>query len=384
LETATGKGQKPPTEIPSSIALEGIKGYDRAHRRARKTLEGLGLKPTKDGLHQAALGAGGRKSQSYTSKLSFDLSPASPAAVALKVILRRLLTTLEANEIGTRSDLDAEFLHDFRVAVRRARAALSQLKGILPKECHLRLRQELSWLGGATGPTRDLDVFQLEMPTYAAQLPAAVARDLEPMAAFLRSLHRKEQRKLARLLGTTRYDELKQLWRSVVEAPMAAPKKAPNASRPVLEIASKRISKVHRQILNLGRSIHRETPAQALHDLRILCKKLRYLLEFFRSLYPAKPIAGLLAQLKGLQNNLGAFNDYEVQGEQLQRLAEQMASEGSAPTATLLATGRLLEHLEKGQAEERKRFHERFADFEKGESKAQELFLGSKKDRLEA
>ena len=44
------------------------------------------------------------------------------------------LDTLEANVEGTRADLDSEFLHDLRVATRRTRSALSQIKAVLPAE----------------------------------------------------------------------------------------------------------------------------------------------------------------------------------------------------------------------------------------------------------
>ena len=48
------------------------------------------------------------------------------AAVA---VLRDLAGMVEANMPGTLADLDTEFLHDLRVAVRRSRSVLRELKG---------------------------------------------------------------------------------------------------------------------------------------------------------------------------------------------------------------------------------------------------------------
>ena len=62
------------------------------------------------------------------SKLSVDLSPDMRADAALKRVLLHLLGTIEVNEKGTKTDIDSEFLHDFRVAVRRTRSALTQVK----------------------------------------------------------------------------------------------------------------------------------------------------------------------------------------------------------------------------------------------------------------
>ncbi|MCB0284108.1 MAG: CHAD domain-containing protein, partial [Calditrichaeota bacterium] len=49
----------------------------------------------------------------------------------------------------------------------------------------------------------------------------------------------------------------------------------------------------------------------------IVCKKLRYLIEFFSSLYPQEAVNDAIKQLKALQDNLGDFNDLSVQIDQL-------------------------------------------------------------------
>jgi CHAD domain-containing protein len=279
------------------------------------------------------------------------------------VILRDLLRTMLANEEGTRQDLDSEFLHDFRVAVRRTRSALSQVKGVLPPDDVEPFRRELSWLGSATGPTRDMDVYLLKMPDYESSLPRAVRRDLEPLKVFLERHQRLEQRRLAKTLAAARYQRLVREWDAFLErsAPSEPP---PHAARPIVEVASERIWKTWRKVAKAGRAISPETPAEALHRLRIACKKLRYLLEFFRGLYPAKKIGPLVKSLKQLQDNLGDFNDYEVQQGALAGFARQMRDEGDTPVETLMAIGRLVDHLESGQAEERRKFAERFALFD--------------------
>ena len=42
------------------------------------------------------------------------------------------------------------------------------------------------WLGDLTTPVRDLDVYELDLPTMAGWLVAADADDLAPFAAHLR------------------------------------------------------------------------------------------------------------------------------------------------------------------------------------------------------
>ena len=131
--------------------------------------------------------ARGRAPGDYSSKFRVDLEPEQPAGYAARTILLVLLTTLEANVEGTVNDIDTEFLHDLRVACRRTRSALTQLKGVLAAEITAPFNAEFKWLGGLTGPLRDLDVYLLEMPAYRALLPPHASADLEPLEELIRS-----------------------------------------------------------------------------------------------------------------------------------------------------------------------------------------------------
>ena len=80
-----------------------------------------------------------------------------------------------------------------------------------------------------------------------------------------------------------------------------------------------------RKALKMGGRIDDDTPAARLHELRIQCKKLRYLLDFYSSLYDREAVARIIRALKKLQDNLGDFNDLEVQQKDLQAFAEDLA-----------------------------------------------------------
>ena len=95
-----------------------------------------------------------------------------PAAAAVAAVLTALLDTLEANVPGTIRDIDTEFLHDLRVAVRRTRSALKLAGDVLPGGWPRRFRPEFKWLGDLTTPTRDLDVYLLGYGEMAAGLVA--------------------------------------------------------------------------------------------------------------------------------------------------------------------------------------------------------------------
>ena len=134
-------------------------------------------------------------------------------------------------------------------------------------------------------------------------------------------------------------------------------------------MASERLVVVYRRVLKRGTKIKPHTPAEALHQLRIECKKLRYLLEFFRSLCERKRVVPFIKELRKLQDNLGDFNDLQVQQEALKKWAVEMAEQNAAAPA-LTAMDRLAGHLEQLQALERKRFGKQFADFAVGRNQA--------------
>ncbi len=290
------------------------------------------------------------------------LDPTTRADVALKQILLGLLDRIEANEAGTRKGLDAEFLHDFRVAVRRTRSALTQIRNVLPPQTTQRFRRAFAWLQRETGPTRDLDVYLLKMPHYQKMLPPRTKGDLAPLTTLLQERQRESQLQLVQMLDSARYRNLTGRWRTFLEKPTPRRPTASRALRPIGELASARIWKVYRRICKEGQAIVSETPDAALHALRLRCKKLRYLMEFFRSMYDPKAVGGLIKALKLLQDNLGDFNDYTVQQLAMQGFAAALEDQG-ASQRTSRAIGQLLDQLHRGQLAERQAFEKRFARF---------------------
>ncbi len=354
------------------LRLRPVRGYNSVFKQMHALLsETLSLPAADHSVLSRALAAIGRSPGDYSSKLALTLDPQVRADTAARAILRNLADTVQANEDGVRRDLDSEFLHDLRVAVRRTRSALAQVKGVLPQKTVDRFRSEFGWLGASTNHARDMDVYLLAFDEYKASLPAAMQAHLAPLHAFLASHRLAEYRKLARLLTSARYLRLMRTWRAFLDREPPGHPKAPNALRPVLEVAGKRIWKTFRRAMRQGRAIGPDSPAMALHELRITCKKLRYLMEFFRSLYPEQRIGALIKVLKGFQDNLGEHQDLSVQQESLRGFAAGMAEEGALAPETAKAMELLVEHLRGRQAAVRQEFSGRFASFSAPEVKAE-------------
>ena len=352
--------------LGATLHITPLKGYQEVALALKRLLHTeLALPDHKTPLLLDALDALGHTPGGTAAKNDPVLDPTLHADEAVRLILRSLLQTIILNEPGLRADIDTEFLHDFRVAVRRTRSVLSQLKSILPPDVLVHYRPVFKWLGTVTGPTRDLDVYLLKFETYQSWVPPRIQNDLEPLRDFLTVQQRREQARLVEALDTPRYRALIDGWQSFLDGPAPDPPPSPEARHPVLAVASARIWRTYKKVIREGQAIinNPDAPAEALHQLRIRCKKLRYLLELFRSLYPAKAIKGSIKALKNLQDNLGDFNDFEVQQDTLQQFAFQMMNEGRAEIQTFLAMGRLEAYMEQRQHETREAFAERFTRF---------------------
>ena len=349
-------------ELERRVRLTPVKGYDEEFTRMQEELQALGLEQLTQSLFEEALAGIGRRPGDYSSKLNYRLDPERRSDKTAKHILLSLLETMELNVAGTKANLDSEFLHDLRVATRRSRSAISQIKGVFDPEELDKFKQGLAWIGQITGPTRDLDVYLLQFDEYRQSLPAKVRPDLEPFHGFLLAHHIQAQKKLARKLNSPQFRKLIKEYRAWLETPTPEVSKQPNAMRPIAELADSRIRKVFKRVRKDGAAIYEDSPAEVLHELRKDCKKLRYLIEFFQSLYPKPEIRELIKQLKILLDNLGEFQDLQVQAEALETFGEQMLKEG-APVRSLMAMGILVGQLLGRQEQARAEFFNLFSQF---------------------
>ena len=346
------------------LNVVGVLGYDDEYERVLALLTGdLALQPAAEPLHDEAATAAGGVPGGTSSKLRVALSPDTRADAAAVTILRRLLEIIEANLPGTLADLDSEYLHDLRVAVRRSRALQRELRGVFAPEPLRVFRAGFRELQVLTGPTRDLAVQLLEFAALAATLPAQTAIDVAPLRELLELRLAAERATMVRGLESERTRALLDNWRDFLDVLVAAPEDdRPDAARPVADVAGERIAEVYRRMVKMGRAIEADSPHEALHDLRKKGKELRYLLEFFSSLYPPAIVKPMVASLKGLQDVLGRFQDREVQADALRALGDEIAAlDGGAPA--LMAMGVLVQRLGEEQAQAREQFAERFEQF---------------------
>jgi CHAD domain-containing protein len=365
--------------LNNRLTLIPVKGYDKVAERVAQMVTELGLTAVDKPVLLEALALQGRHPKDYSPKLDIHLTPEMRADVASKYIFSYLLRTIKVNEQGTIADTDSEFLHDFRVAVRRTRVGLSQIKNVLPEDILARFKEFFSWLGQITGETRDLDVYLLNFGQYKKKLPSVIRQSINPLHTFLTAKKQKSHKQLAKKLSSNKYLTLLAEWEAYLSSTPARNPTEAHAKLTIKELADQRIWKTYKQAIKEGNAIERHSPPEALHKLRKTCKKLRYLMEFFQNLYPERRIDKLIKRLKGLQDVLGDYQDYATQQEKLKQFSEEMQSINT-PNKTFLAMGVLIQDFEIRKGKAREHFTSQFATFKKAENHADfhALFVPSK------
>jgi CHAD domain-containing protein len=286
----------------------------------------------------------------------------APAALLLATGLKAALATMRTNLPGLLDDVDTEFLHDFRVAVRRTRSTLKLGRSVLPHSVTARWEPLFKGLGNLTTPVRDLDVYELDLPTTVGWLVAARPADLEPFAAHLRAQRALAREPLVRELRSARFRRLLTQWGDELDRLTDASDDPSTGTVSAGLWAQRSIARAYRRVVHSGAAITTDSPAMDLHAVRKRCKELRYAIEVCSPVVATGPRKHALAHLKRLQDVLGSFQDCEVQSTALRGFAEAMMTDGT-PASALLAMGELIAHLEAEQARARRQFEGAFAQF---------------------
>jgi CHAD domain-containing protein len=309
------------------VEVELVDGAEKDLRRLERELRAAGATdaggPSKlaRALGAAANGASpGRR----------DGTPAGILGRALREQADRLVR----HDPGTRTGLDPEDVHQFRVATRRLRAFLRAGSDLVDAGWAGETRTELSWLGGALGAVRDRDVLIERFRSEAEELDEIDRKALEPFFAALDAERDAARAELPAVLDSDRYLAL--LARLESEAPLVEA-----SDRTLTSIWRREYRRTRRVMLALGD----DPPDDELHASRIRVKRARYAAELAGPELGKKG-AAFVDAAKELQDVLGAHQDAVVGEELLRRLAPRLRR-------SALAMGRLVDREQARREEAR-------------------------------
>lgn len=204
---------------------------------------------------------------------------------------------VRALEPGVMAGIDPEFLHQYRVNLRRSRAigesvrAAIKVPGLKKRLKHLKRRAQ------ATSDLRDLDVF---MGSLSEAPPPLTARSLHALERWLQTRRDEEHAALRQQLSDPGYVEEMQDWRNFIGSRHVKKALGALSSKRIATVLTERIDR-HDQSLA---ALTPESEDEVLHDLRKAVKRIRYLAE----LDPGRH-RDFLSGLKYRQRLLGDFQD---------------------------------------------------------------------------
>jgi CHAD domain-containing protein len=252
-----------------------------------------------------------------------DLGTAATVEAALLAALGHLLEVMLHHAPACRLGEGPEGVHQLRVALRRLRSVLKVLRPAVRCPEVDRFDAGLKRLAERLGPARDWDVFLGGMgAAVAAALPgerriatllkAAEARRQTAYVALRQELEGPGFRLLvldglALLLQRPWHDIGCALGQATaVDAKLRLP-----PDTPLEDFAAQLLDRRWRKLAAKGEDIA-EHGAEALHELRLEAKRLRYAAELFAPLWPGKPARRFQKRLAALQEALGLANDASV------------------------------------------------------------------------
>lgn len=236
--------------------------------------------------------------------------------------LEAALGGVRANERVILASGDPEAVHQMRVALRRLRSCLRMFRNFLPEGSVEEVWESLRGILGLLGKARDWDVFlgeRLEAaksvagsePWLTEVIGFAERERSEARAELRKGLASREYRRA--ILRLTGWITCRQ-WRDEMTGNQRRRFRAP-AERMAVEV----LNKGHRHLHRAAGDLVPDDDA-TWHQLRIVTKKQRYMLENFAPLFPAKVTGRYVDALKGLQDVLGRLQDLAVAGKFLQVL----------------------------------------------------------------
>lgn len=249
--------------------------------------------------------------------------------------LRHQLTVIKQLEPGVILGLDNEFLHHYRIAIRRSRAIAESIQEVTRDNLLSRAIKQLKRHAKATGRLRDLHVLLEDVP----RLCQGNEELRTTLHTYFENEAEEEHARLLNKLNGKHYHDSMNDWQHLIDSRKfhkLAGKLTPKDIRKVVE---QRIKQFNRRTAELMVT----SPDEDIHRLRKLLKRIRYLMELDKAGWK-----GSLETLKGRQKLYGGFQDLRVQIE----LMEQFRN--NAPKALPAAISGLEDVLKQQKADVRK------------------------------
>jgi CHAD domain-containing protein len=250
------------------------------------------------------------------------IAPTMTLAGAGRLLLHQQLLQILLNEHGVREGKKASYVHEMRIAIRRARAALHLCATAFPIETVKSLGKGLKRLGRVLGAVRDLDVALANMRAFARRQPEGARQSFKRLRTELKTRRRHARTELFTFLDNKKYRKFIKEFAHFCATPTpddtSSGDKHKVTCTQVRHTVPSSMWAAFEALRAYEVAFEQEAtpPLESLHALRIETKYLRYLIEFTQHLL-GRDGELLSEQLRALQEHLGEVNDAHVEDQRL-------------------------------------------------------------------
>lgn len=254
------------------------------------------------------------------------LTPTMELADGVRLLLHQQLLQIILNEHGVRYSKKARYVHDMRVAIRRARTVIAMSEKVLPQEMLAPIDKSLRRLGRYLGALRDLDVALSNLRAFRQQQHETHHKAIKSLRREIKRQRAATHADLVDYLDSKRHRKFIAEFAAFCATPLAEKQQTGKTGKvlpcqvrhtiPSLILTVFESVRAYETVFEDGALPSLET----FHELRIRAKNLRYVLEFTEHLL-GKDIGPILTLLRDLQDHLGQLNDAYVEQQRLQQWA---------------------------------------------------------------
>lgn len=282
----------------SFIRLSPKKGYKKEFEPFKDYIKGNGYKKFKI---QDILDLDSRDLNSRFDKPTYNFHKKTPLETATVEIFKNEL--LYVNRIYKKviKDIDVEYLHHYRVIIRRLRGFLSEIRRLVDADTYEDLSDKLKEIFKITNDLRDIDVSLIYLNEYKQEF-VGVKNEICDLIEILESERGEAVKYVKEYLKSENFKEAV-VYLFEKGAKLTLNKKNILASK----FAEDRIKKIfERDILSKN---PKKLKDKGLHKLRISFKKVRYLIEYFECCIFKEKYLKNYKYLRKIQDILGKNQD---------------------------------------------------------------------------
>ncbi len=282
------RNAKPDKQIPSlkyaelSFLTDPAFQHDADHFISA-VVEQFSLTRSVNNLYRRAMHHDGTLKNLYTQHVEKMILESGVEAQVFGDDLLEKISLIEYWQGVAIEGVDSEGVHQMRVNIRRIRSALKLFSSLLSDSDVQHWQEEFRWLGKRLASVRDADVLLEWLQVHKDESQEAEKHFYDTYQSDIKKLRNQARAMLINSLDGDRYAALISGFRKWLETGNCFKSNSDIEYSDASDLAEKLLRRSVRKTARIITEVHRDSEAEALHDVRIQSKRLRYATDMLSS-----------------------------------------------------------------------------------------------------